>query len=204
MESFTTTFIFFRLRTITEVKVQFQEIKGKGSVVDASKEKFSIIYYLSISQTLFLITWLLHGFFFIFMTIEFCKVSRYLSILLRLKAITVVKVQFYYKLKSKSTYTAKSFSAKGTCLLRRSDIEARNKLEGCFPPICILFSVNWTLKMWRKKDDVCNNQKQKSISDLTNLLEPNLKKETKGMHSTQKCYRKSHYMPLSRKLKFSS
>ena len=33
--------------------------------------------------------------FFIFMTIEFCKVSGYLSILLRLKAITVVKVQFY-------------------------------------------------------------------------------------------------------------
>jgi len=39
---------------------------------------------------------LLHGFFFFFfMTIEFCKVSGYLSILLRLKAITEVKVQFY-------------------------------------------------------------------------------------------------------------
>ena len=33
--------------------------------------------------------------FFIFMMIEFCKVSGYLSILLRLKAITVVKVLFY-------------------------------------------------------------------------------------------------------------
>ena len=40
--------------------------------------------------------------------------------------------------------------------------------------------------MWRKKDDVCNNQKQKSISDLKNLLEPNLKKVTKDMHKWSK------------------
>ena len=178
MESFTTTFIFFRLRTITEVKVQFQEIKGKGSVVDASKEKFSIIYYLSISQRLCF--WLPDYYmdFPFFMTIECCKVSGYLSILLRLKAITEVKFNFT-KLKSKSTYNVKSFSAKGTCSLRRRDIEARNKLEGCFPPICILFSVNWILKMWRKKDDVCNNQKQKSISNLKNLLEPIWRKKQK-------------------------
>ena len=114
---------------------------------------------LHFTKTLFLITWLLHGFFFIFMTIEFCKVSRYLSILLRLKAITVVRVQFYYKLKSKSTYTAKSFSAKGTCLLRRRDIEARNKLEGYFPPISILFLCKLNLQNV-KKERWCLQQPQ--------------------------------------------
>lgn len=56
---------------------------------------------------------------------------------------------------SSTTYTVKFFSAKGTCSLRRRDILARNKPDGCFPPICILFSTNWTLNMWRKKDEVC-------------------------------------------------
>jgi len=30
----------------------------------------------------------------------------------------------------------------------------RHKVEGCLPPMCILSSDNWTLKIWRKKIDV--------------------------------------------------
>lgn len=67
-----------------------------------------------------------------------------------------------------NTYTAKSFCVNGTCSLRRRDIVARNKPEGCFPPSCIFFSVNCTLKRWRKKDDVCQ-QKNKHIYKLKQL-----------------------------------
>ena len=47
-----------------------------------------------------------------------------------------------YNTSQNATYNDKSFAAKGTFSLRRSEILAKNSPEGCFPPICTFLSVN--------------------------------------------------------------